>query len=224
MGDPKKTKNIYRRPRKRWSKTRIETERKPFEEYGLKNKKELWITESLLRKKRQNARDLLALPLEQRLKREKELVDSLKVIGMLGKDATLENVLGMKLEELLERRLQTIVLRKGLANTAKQARQFITHGHIAINKKKITVPGYIVRKGEEEHLTYYGKPIVLKQEKPKEKPMKEEKEKEGFEKEEIEEKETKRKNGKRKRRRKNKKTGAQRKRRKKRKRKTQRRI
>jgi small subunit ribosomal protein S4 len=167
MGDPKKTKKKYLKPRRPWDKTRLDEERKLKEVYGLKNKKELWMLEQKLKNKRQNARKLLALELEQRIQREKELVDSLKKIGILKENAVLDDVLGLKIEEFLERRLQTIVWRKGLANTPKQARQFIVHGHIAVNGKKLTIPSYIVKATEENNIKYYGKEMKLKTEKPK---------------------------------------------------------
>ena len=54
----------------------------------------------------------------------------------------------------MERRLQTIVYKKGLAKTIHHARQLIVHGHIAINGRRVTSPGYIVRRDEEEMVDY----------------------------------------------------------------------
>jgi len=166
MGDPKRIRKKYFMPKKPWDKAAIEKESKIVELYGLKNKKEIRKAETFLRKKRQTARKLLTLKLEERIRKEKELIESLKRIGMLKGGAILDDVLVLKTEELFERRLQTLVWRKGLANTAKQARQFITHGHIAIAGKKITVPSYIVTPKEEENIKYYKKEMQLK---PKEK-------------------------------------------------------
>src|SRR3989344_1511089 len=67
---------------------------------------------------------------------------------------------------LLEKRLQTMVFRKGLANSVKQARQFITHGHIAINGKRVSSPGYIVPVSEAQAIGWYRKPIKIENEKP----------------------------------------------------------
>ncbi len=161
MGDPKHARKKYSRPRKPWDKKRLEEEAVVKKQYGVKNKRELWRGESILRKKRHSARKLLAMPLEQRIKREQELVASLNKIGLLDEKATLDDVLTLKTSELLERRLQTIVMRKGLANTPKQSRQFIVHGHIALNGKKLTRPSYIVKRGEEAKISYYGKPMDL---------------------------------------------------------------
>jgi small subunit ribosomal protein S4 len=44
-----------------------------------------------------------------------------------------------------------------MARSPKQARQFITHGHIAINGKRNTIPGYRVNRVEEGQISYYGK-------------------------------------------------------------------
>jgi small subunit ribosomal protein S4 len=77
-------------------------------------------------------------------------------MGILTKEnATLDDILGLTEESYLERRLQTIVYRKGLARTIYQARQLIVHGHIAINGKRVTSPGYIVMKGEEDLIDFY---------------------------------------------------------------------
>jgi len=163
MGDPKKTRKQFRRPLKIWDSASLESEKQLVQGYGLRNKREIWKTETQLRKKRKNARSLLALPLEERLKREKDLMESLARLGILNEKATLDDVLTLKVDSFLERRLQTIVWRKGLANTASQARQFITHGHIAIDSKRVTAPSYLVSSEEEKKIGYYGgKKMVLR--------------------------------------------------------------
>ena len=55
---------------------------------------------------------------------------------------------------MLERRLQTIVWKKGLARTIYQARQLIVHGHIAIAGRRVTSPGYLVSREEEDRIDY----------------------------------------------------------------------
>lgn len=165
MGDPKKKRKQFQRPRKSFQKERIEKERDLKKVYGLKNKRELFRAETIVRDKRATARKLLALPLETRLKREKELLDSLKLIGVLQGSPTLEDVLVMTTEALLERRLQTIVWRKGMSNTPKQARQFIVHGHIAVDGKKLDKPSYLVLASEENKITWYGNEVMYEQKK-----------------------------------------------------------
>lgn len=162
MGDPKKTKKHYETPKKPYDLERLESERELVKIYGLKNKRELWRIETTLRKKRENARKLLALPLEARVKRENELLASLVRLGLLSDNSTLDDVLTLSIESLLERKLQTMVLRQGLANNIKQARQFIVHGHIAVNGKKVAAPSYLIRVDEEKKIAYYGKKMELK--------------------------------------------------------------
>jgi small subunit ribosomal protein S4 len=169
MGDPKRTKKHYETPNKPYDKERLERERETVKKYGLTNKRELWRAETILRKKRENARKLLARPLEERLKREKDLLASLAKLSMLNQNSGLDDVLTLSIEGLLERRLQTMVLRQGLANTATQARQFVVHGHIAVNKKRVTAPSYLVTVDEEKKIGYYGKPMVVKPKMVKEK-------------------------------------------------------
>ena len=161
MGDPKKAERQYEVPRKHWDISVIENERKAMETYGLKNKRELHHLQAIVKTKRHNARGLLALSAELRAQRQGELLKSLEAIGLLPEHAGLDDVLTLSVNELLERRLQTLVWRRGLANTIIQARQFIVHGHIAVNGKKVDRPSYIVKKGEEDKISYYGKPMQL---------------------------------------------------------------
>ena len=167
MGDIKKPRKKYEPPFQAWDKSRLETESKLVKTYALKNKRELYIAQTFLRKKRRTARHLLALPLEERLQRERELLDSLVTIGLVNKTATLDAVLGLTEEALLERRLQTIAWRKGLANTPAQARQFIVHGHVAVNAHRVNAPGYLVSLDEEKSVAYYGKPMQIENPTPK---------------------------------------------------------
>ncbi len=169
MGDPRKTRKQSIKPRKPLDKRRLDSERELVRAYGLKNKRELWRIETILRRKRKSARALLALDLEKRIKREKELVQSMQRLGLVHENAVLDDVLTLSTESLLERRLQTVVWRKGLANTANQARQFITHGHIAIGGKKIDKPSYLVPAEEENKIAYYGKKMELKPKVPEKK-------------------------------------------------------
>jgi small subunit ribosomal protein S4 len=81
-------------------------------------------------------------------------------------ESNIDDILGLKASALLERRLQTQVHRLGLARTPKQARQFITHGHIAINGQKVTVPGMMVTKEQEMLIDYYGTSPLLAESHP----------------------------------------------------------
>ena len=154
MGDPRKPRKKWSPPGHPWVKERLIEEMKLMGEYGLRNKRELWIAAAMLRKYRHRARALLALPPDVREKEEKALLHRLYEIGLVDEYATLDDVLSLTVKDLLERRLQTIVYRKGLAKSIHHARQLVTHGHIAINGRRVTSPGYIVRRDEEELIGY----------------------------------------------------------------------
>ena len=154
MGDPKKPKKKYETPRFPWRSDILQNELVLLGQYGLRNKRELWRHKTMLSKFRGIARSLLSMPAEKRAKLESELLGKLKRLGILPETAVLDDVLDMTVEDILERRLQTIVFRKGLAKTPYQARQLITHGHIAINGRKVFSPNYLVTKEEEDSITY----------------------------------------------------------------------
>jgi len=155
MGDPKKPRKKWERPGHPWIKQRLIEEMELVGTYGLRNKRELWKAQTLLRKIRQRAKALLSLPPEVRKVREKELIRKLYKMGLLeSENATLDEVLGLNVSSILERRLQTIVYRKGLAKTIHQARQLIVHGHIAIGGRRVRSPGYLVSRDEEDLIDY----------------------------------------------------------------------
>jgi small subunit ribosomal protein S4 len=154
MGDPKKQRKKYATPRFPWRTDILQEELKLLGQYGLRNKHELWRNETMLSKFRGIARSLIGKPPEERRKMEEELLARLKKLGILNETAVLDDVLDLTIEGILERRLQTIVLRKGLAKTTHQARQLITHGHITIGDRRVSVPGYLVTKEEESRITY----------------------------------------------------------------------
>lgn len=164
MGDPKMPRKIYTTPGHPWQSERIAQENKLLEEYGLKNKREVWKHYTQLRNFRQRARQIAAMGnSEQAQLLQVELFAKLKRIGALAKaNITLDDVLTLEINNLLERRLQTIVFRKGMAHTPKQARQFITHGHVSLNGHRVTAPSYIVDKEEESNISFRGQSLLAK--------------------------------------------------------------
>jgi small subunit ribosomal protein S4 len=154
MGDPKKQRKKFETPRFRWRKDILQEELQLIGQYGLRNKHELWRHKTMLSKTRGIARSLIGKTPEERVKMENELLTRLKKLGILEETAVLDNVLDLSIEDLLERRLQTTVFRKGLARTIFQSRQLITHGHINIGDRRVTVPSYIVPKEEEQNVMY----------------------------------------------------------------------
>jgi len=155
MGDPRRPRKTYEGPRHPWRHDVLLHEMKLMGTYGLRNKRELWKAATIVRYYRHRARSLLAAPPEIREKEEKALIERLVKIGLLKEGARLDDVLNLKVEDLLERRLQTIVYRKGLARTLHEARQLIVHGHIAIGGRRIRAPGRIVTVDEEPLVDYY---------------------------------------------------------------------
>lgn len=151
----KRQRKKYLRPSHPWEKERMDAEDKTLRQFGLRRKEEIWRTHTLLRNFRRQARNLLAASGTQAERETKQLLDRLQKLGLVGAGTTLDDVLGLTIEKLLERRLQTLVWRKGLAKTQQQARQLVIHGHIAIGDKRVNVPSYLVPV-EEEPLIGYG--------------------------------------------------------------------
>jgi len=155
MGDPKFPRKKYETPSHPWEKVRIEREAELIQKYGLKNKREIWRAETFLRKIRQQARNLRAAGGQEQSEREERLLlKRLFRLGLLPENATLDDVLSLTIENVLSRRLQTVVYLKGLASTMKQARQFIVHKHISVNGRIVNVPSYMVKREEENAILY----------------------------------------------------------------------
>ncbi len=154
MGDPRRQRRKHETPRFPWRTDVLQSELKLIGQYGLRNKRELWRHKTTLSRFRELARSLLGMPAEQRQKIEKQLLDRLNRLGILAETAVLDDVLDLAIEDLLERRLQTMVFSKGMAKSVYQARQLITHGHVAIDGKRVPSPSYIVLKDDEAKLAY----------------------------------------------------------------------
>jgi len=154
MGDPKRQRKKYETPRYPYSKTELDSELKLLGEYGLRNKREIWRHHFMLTKYRSLARELLGRSQEERAKLEEALLSKLFALKIVPENATLDNVLDLSIGDILERRLQTLVFRRGLSKTAQQARQLIIHGHISVKGRKVTSPSYIVSAEEEQFLEY----------------------------------------------------------------------
>ncbi len=139
----------YETPFKPWDRDLLYRELVLVGEYGLRNKRELRRMATLLRKFRDIARASFALPEDKRERVTKELLNKLYKMGILPENATVDDVLKLDVRDILERRLQTIVYRKGLAKSIYHARQMIVHGHITIGDRVVTRPGYLVSRDEE---------------------------------------------------------------------------
>jgi len=157
MGKPKFSRKKYDTPSHPWQADRIQAENELIQKYGLKNKREIWKAETALKRYRGQARELLAkirVGDPQTKKESDQLLTRLTRLNILPPNPTLDDVLALNTESILSRRLQTVTYLKGLASTPTQARQLISHGHIAINGRKVTVPSYMVAKEEESNIGY----------------------------------------------------------------------
>lgn len=136
----------FSKPKKAFDSQRIEEENQIVTRYGLKNKREIWKAKAKLEIIRNTAKSLIGSDEE---KQEKFLV---KLRGLGFNVKTTVDVLALTEEDILKRRLQTVILNKRLATTPKGARQLITHKHISINEKIVAVPSYTVPLNEESKI------------------------------------------------------------------------
>jgi len=157
MGDPKKNKKKFAKPAHPWQKERIEQENELQKEYGLKNKREIWKMRAPLDHFKTRAKSIVSLSAAEAAEEQKNLIAKLSALGLVNEGATLDDVLSLNVKNILERRLQTLVFRKGYARTIKQARQFITHEHIMVKGVSMNAPSYLVSKEEEMNLSYVEK-------------------------------------------------------------------
>jgi small subunit ribosomal protein S4 len=151
MALPGENTKFYETPNHPYQGERIAEEGDLLGRYGLKNKEELWRAQSELRKYRREARRLLGRAAEEG---SDEFIARLRRIGVLGEDDGLDDVLSLDVTDLLERRLQTVAYRQGLANTVNQSRQFVTHGHIKVGERRVTAPSYKVEVDEEDVIAF----------------------------------------------------------------------
>jgi small subunit ribosomal protein S4 len=158
MGDPKFLRRTYDTPKHPWEATRMDEERKLLEKYGLKNKRELWKAQSILRRIRGQARELQARVRTGEPQAQKEtqlLLERLARLGVLAVGTpTLDDVLALTTEDILRRRFETVVVGHGLAPTPGSARKWIVHGHFSLGGHRVTRPGYLVRLDEEPQIHY----------------------------------------------------------------------
>ena len=166
MGDPKKTRKKYDTPSHPWQGDRITEEKALSKEYGLHNKKEIWRMETKLKNFKDQVKALASRIDEQSKLEQKQLVDRLVSLGLMKASDPMDIILGLTNKDMFERRLQTVLVRKGLARTMKQSRQFITHGHVMVYKKKITFPSYIVGLKEEALIEFMPTSTLSKDDHP----------------------------------------------------------
>jgi small subunit ribosomal protein S4 len=154
MGDTKRFTNKYDTPSHPWRRERIEVESVLRRDFGLKNTREAWKASTKLKTFKAQIKSFVRMPEAQANVEREALTRKLAKYGLMPEDGNIEGVLGYNAEKILERRLQTVLVRRKLARTMNQARQFITHRHVAVNGRVITAPGYLVPVVEENSITF----------------------------------------------------------------------
>ncbi len=137
----------FSRPKKAYEKSRITEENKLVERFGLKNKREIWKAKAKVSYYRDRAKALArSSPAEQEV-----LFGKLRGLGLPVKVTA--DVLALQIEDLLNRRLPTILFKQHKAQTVRQARQMVTHRKVLINGAIVNKPGYLVPVNEESAIT-----------------------------------------------------------------------
>jgi len=134
----KRKHKLYSRPKRPFDKARIEEEAKIKEEFGLKNKVEIWRAESAVKGIRSKAIKLIPKSQEE----QRALFEKLRKTGFSVN--SIADILSLDKKDYLNRRLQTVVFKKKLARSPKQARQMITHRKILVNGRAVDSPSYLV--------------------------------------------------------------------------------
>ncbi len=141
-------------PKKLYDKPRIDSENKIVSQYGLKNKREIWKTESKIKYFRTRAKELITASTED----QQIFLSNLHKSGL--KVNSIAEVLALNVEDLLKRRLSTVVYHKGLANTPDHARQMIVHKKVLVGDKMMNSPSYLVSAQEENEIKIKQRKVV----------------------------------------------------------------
>jgi len=146
----------YETPNHPFQGERISEESGLIDRYGLHNKEELWRAQSELRSFRREARNILGQRAQGDVEAAEgsEFVSRLKRLGILDDGDELDDVLLLEVTDVLERRLQTVAYRKGLAQTPQQARQFVVHGHVTVDGQRVQAPSYKVEVTEQDTVSF----------------------------------------------------------------------
>merc|ERR1711967_81758 len=144
-------------PRRAYDKERLDSELKMIGTYGLKNKREIWRNGLILSKVRAVARNLLTMDEKdpRRIFVGQALMRRMIRYGILDEDKQrLDYVLALKVEDFLERRLQTLVMKRRLAKSIHHARVLIKQKHIRVGHQIVDVPSFMVRVESQPHIEF----------------------------------------------------------------------
>ena len=170
MGGLVKHRKKYVSHKKRWDKKTIVDEAVLVNDYALKNKTEIRKVEMEISKIKKIAKSLNRTIESKEGDVAKNFVEKLKVNGYLNVDATsLDEVLEIKLRNILERRLSNIVYKNKLARTPIQARQFVVHRHVTVNGKLVDSPSFMVPLNLEATVSFIGNSTLADENHPERK-------------------------------------------------------
>merc|ERR1712086_459977 len=144
-------------PRRAYDKERLDAELKMIGTFGLKNKREIWRNGLILSKVRAVARNLLTMDEKdpRRIFEGQAPMRRMIRYGILDEDKQrLDYVLALKVEDFLERRLQTLVFSRGLAKSIHHARVLIRQRRIRVGNQLVNVPSFNVRTSSEKHIDF----------------------------------------------------------------------
>tara|TARA_Y100000310_G_scaffold296161_1_gene328184 strand:+ start:1904 stop:2515 length:612 start_codon:yes stop_codon:yes gene_type:complete len=136
----------FNRPKKPFDTERIQSENAVVVKFGLKNKREIWKARTKLDGMRKRAKQLV----NESSDVQGEFMGKLNKLGF--KVETVVDVLALTEEDILKRRLQSILIERKLATTPKGARQLVTHKHVKVNGVVVNIPSYMVSVGEEDKI------------------------------------------------------------------------
>ena len=146
MGDIKRKRRLFNRPKKLYDRARMDDENVLIKRYGLKNKREIWKAKTAISKLRRRAKGLIGKEVEE----QQKFFDKLNKEGFVVRD--ISDVLALTEENLFERRLQTILFKKGMVNTVKHARQLIIHKNVLVEGNVVNIPSFVVTRELENKI------------------------------------------------------------------------
>ena len=156
MGDIKRKRKLFSRPKKLFDRARMDEENVLIKRYGLKNKREIWKAKTAVSKLRRRAKGLIGKKEEE----QQSFFDKLIKMGIVVRDVS--DVLALTEENLFERRLQTVLFKKKMANTVKGARQLIVHKNVLVDGRVVNIPSFIVTRDLEDKISLKERKVKVK--------------------------------------------------------------
>ena len=147
----------FKKPRRPYEKERLDAELKLVGEYGLRAKRELYRVQYALSRIRNAARELLTLDEKnpRRIFEGAALLRRMNRYGLLTEEQNkLDYVLALTVDNFLQRRLQTIVFKNGMAKSIHHARVLIRQRHIRVGKQLVNIPSFMVRVDSQKHIDF----------------------------------------------------------------------